>query len=257
MASGNIKNFELKLGRTGLVIVILGVAALLCCAFLFGVTIGKNIDTYPEKIASLPQRILAFIWRPAKIKVEQPTIEKKGAQNQSKSQEELDLTFYNTLTSKKGVAKEQPLPDKKPAIEAPSIRQLEPQQKTEVKSAVISPSMDAKRQQTVPGETGIDEIETKIREAEPQIAANGGNFSVQVASLKEKTKAHQMNKKILALGFTPRIMETNVPGKGTWFRVVVYGFSSKALAQTAAEKISNKTGTNCIVRRMDVAAKNN
>jgi cell division septation protein DedD len=257
MASGNIKKFELKLGRTGLVIVITGMAVLLCCAFLFGVTIGKNIDTYPEKIASLPQRILVSIWRPTKIKVTPPTTENKLAQNQSKSQEELDLTFYNTLTSKKGVAKEQPIPDKKPVIEAPSIPQLEPQQKTEAKSSPSSPGMDVKRQPPVPSEAGLDEIEAKIKEAEPQAAASGGNFSVQVASLKEKTKAHQMNKKISALGFTPRIVETNVPGKGTWFRIVVYGFSSKALAQTAGEKISNKTGTNCIVRRMEVAAKNN
>jgi cell division protein FtsN len=257
MASGNIKKFELKLGRTGLVIVITGMAVLLCCAFLFGVTIGKNIDTYPEKIASLPQRILLSIWRPAKIKVVQPPAENRSAQNQSKNREELDLTFYNTLTSKKGVAKEQPIPDKKPAIEAPSIPQLEPQQKTEAKSAPGSPGTDVKKQKPIPREAGVDEIEAKIRDAEPQAGARGGDFSVQVASLKEKNKAHQMNKVISALGFTPRIVETIVPGKGTWFRLVVDGFSSKALAQSAAQKISNKTGTNCIVRRIDVAAKNN
>ena len=71
MATGNIKKFELKLGRAGLIIVIVGFSALLCAFFLLGVTVGKNIDTYPEKIASLPQRVLALVWRPAKIKAQQ------------------------------------------------------------------------------------------------------------------------------------------------------------------------------------------
>ena len=69
MATGNIKNFELKVGKAGLIIIIVGMAVLLCMAFLFGVDVGKNIDTYPEKIAALPQKTLALIWRPAKISV--------------------------------------------------------------------------------------------------------------------------------------------------------------------------------------------
>jgi cell division protein FtsN len=257
MASGNIKNFELKLGRTGLVIIITGMAVLLCCAFLFGVTVGKNIDSYPEKIASLPQRLLMSVWRPAKIKVVQPPAENKSVQNQAKSQEELDLTFYNTLTGKQGMAKEQSIPNKKPAVEKPLMPEMEPQQKNEVKSALVSPGLDVKSKQPSTRETGLDEIEAKIREADPQVTAKEGNFSVQVASLKEKAKAQQMNKKISALGFTPKVIETNVTGKGTWFRIVVYGFSSKTLAQAAARKISDKTGTNCVVRRIDMTVKNN
>jgi len=37
MATGNIKNFELKIGKTGVIIVVAGMAVLLCAAFLFGV----------------------------------------------------------------------------------------------------------------------------------------------------------------------------------------------------------------------------
>lgn len=248
MASGNIKNFEVKLGKTGLVIIIAGMAVLLCSAFLFGIVVGKNIDTYPEKIASLPQRLLALVWRPAKIRV---------AQNQPKKPDELDLTFYNTLTSKKGVADEQPIPDKKPVIEVPAVQQFIAQPKNDASSASIRPDSEVKKQQSLTSGTTGDAIEAKIKEAKPAVAASGGKFSVQVASLKEKTKADQMNKKISALGFTPQIVETNVQGKGTWFRVVIYGFSSKALAQAAAGKISNKTGTSCIVRRIDTASNSN
>ena len=33
MASGNIKNFELKLGKAGLIIIVVGMAVLLCHGF--------------------------------------------------------------------------------------------------------------------------------------------------------------------------------------------------------------------------------
>ena len=110
MASGNIKNFELKIGKAGLIIIVVGMAVLLCTAFLFGVDVGKNIDTYPDKIAALPQKALALVWRPAKIRAAQSAPDNKNGPNQPQTQdkENIDLTFYNALTSKKGV-QEQPL----------------------------------------------------------------------------------------------------------------------------------------------------
>ncbi len=257
MASGNIKNFELKLGRTALIIVIVGMAALLCGTFLFGVAVGKNIDTYPGQIASLPQKLLALVWRPAKIRTAPTVAENKAVQNQPKAQEEPDLTFFNTLTSKKGVAKEQPIPDKKPAAEAPAIQPIVPELKKEAPAASITPNTAVKKQQAATSGTAVDEIEAKIREAEPAANANVEMFAVQVASLKEKTKADQLNKRLLTLGYKPRIVENNVPGKGKWFRVVVDGFTSRANAQAAAEKISGKTGAHCVVKRVNVAVNSN
>jgi cell division septation protein DedD len=256
MASGNIKNFELKLGRTGLVILIAGVTALLCSAFIFGVTVGKNIDSYPEKIASFPQRVLALVWRPAKIRAAQNAADNKGVQNQSKSPEELGLTFYNTLTSKKGAVKEQPIADKKPVAEAPINPQLLPQPKNEPVPAA-TPAAEAPKPPAAKSEAAVDAIEAKIKEAQPAVAVNKGKYAVQVASSKEKSKASQMGKKISTLGFTPSIVETNIPEKGRWFRIVVYGFPGKAQAQAAAEKISKKTGTRCVVKLIDVAANKN
>ncbi len=258
MASGNIKNFELKLGRTALVIVILGMAALLCGTFLFGVAVGKNIDTYPGQIASLPQKLLALVWRPAKVRTAQTAAENKAAQNQPKAQEEPDLTFFNTLTSKKGVAKEQPIPDKKPAAEAPAIQPILPELQKEEPAAPITPNPVVKKQQAATNSGKVvDEIEAKIREAEPAANVNEEKFAVQVASLKEKAKADQLNKRLLTLGYKPRIVENNVPGKGKWFRVVVDGFASRANAQTAAEKISGKTGAHCVVKRVNAAVNSN
>lgn len=49
MASKNVRIFELKLGKRALILFIAGMSCLLFAVFLFGVTVGKNIDTYPEK----------------------------------------------------------------------------------------------------------------------------------------------------------------------------------------------------------------
>lgn len=259
MVSGNVKNFELKLGRAGLVIVIVGMAALLCCTFIFGVEVGKNIDTYPEKIASLPQQLLALVWRPAKIRVAQNAVDNKAVQNQPKAQEEPDLTFFNTLTGKKGVVKEQPVANKKPVAAAPAAQQVIPKPKSDTTAAsVSSPSEVKKQKQATPLKTG-DEIEAKIKEAEPKVTAkeSKGKFVIQAASMKEKAKADELNKKIKAMGFKTRIVENDVPGKGKWFRIVVDGFSSKDNAQTAAAKISSKTGVPGIIKNINTAATNN
>ena len=268
MASGNIKNIELKLGRTGLVVLIAGMAALLCGTFLFGVEVGKNIDTYPDKITSLPQQLLALVWRPAKIKVAQKEAENKALQNQSKAQEEPDFTFFNTLTNKKGTVKEKPIPDNKPVVEAPAVQQPLPQQKNAAVAASVASEPAARKQQPAASEKKDDEIEAKIREAETKAVAREskeskeskekkGKFVIQAASMKERAKADELNKKIKAMGFTTRIVENNIPGKGKWFRIVVDGFSSKASAQAAAEKISTKTRVPGIVKNIDTTSNNN
>lgn len=277
MASGNAKNFEIKLGRTGLVIVIVGVSALLCGIFLFGVSVGKNIDTYPENIASLPQKLLALVWRPAKIRVSQTVENNKTVQNQPKAQEEPDLTFFNTLTGKKGVAKEQPIPDKKPAVEAPvAVQPLAPRQNDTTAAASVNSGSEVKKPLAAKTTTGDkdevkrkeakpaavskkaeDEIEAKIKEAEPAKPVKGEKFAIQVSSMKEKAKATELQKKLAALGFNPRIVENNIPGKGKWFRIVVESFPSKASAQAAAEKIAKKTGVSGIVKQIKTTAKTN
>lgn len=277
MASGNTKNFELKLGKTGLTIVIVGLAALLCSVFLFGVTVGKNIDTYPENISLLPQKLLALVWRPAKMKFTQTAEENKTAQNQSKAQEEPDLTFFNTLTGKKGAVKEQPIPDKKPIVEVPVTQPLVPQSQTDAAPSPATPGAEIKKPLAVntssgnkkevhkketkpaaPAKITEDAIEAKIKEAEPAKKVKAEKFVIQVASLKEKTKATELQKKLSASGFSSRIAENNIPEKGKWFRVIVEGFSNKENAQAALGKISKKTGINSgIVKRIETAAKSN
>ncbi len=248
MATGNIKNFELKIGKTGLVIIVAGMSAFLCAAFLFGVDVGKNIDTYPDKIAALPQRVLALVWRPARIGIAQNAPDNKNGQHQSSVEKNIDLTFYDDLTSKKGIANVDSIPEKQP----PNL-----QTKNEEEAAKGNFNIEAQKPSQAANEKSTATQEPKVKEAAADVASGKNQFIVQAASLKEKKKADQVSKKISSLGFKTQIIKTEIKGKGTMFRVTALGFENKVQAQEAAQKISSKTGTNCIVKSIDNAAKDN
>ena len=246
MATGNIKKFELKIGKTGLIIIVAGMSACLCAAFLFGVDVGKNIDTYPDKIAALPQRVLALVWRPARIGIAQNAPDNKNGQQQSSAGENIDLTFYDALTSKKGIANTDSVQEKQP----PDL-----QKKNEEETANGNFNIEAQKPPQTANDKSKATQEPKVKEAAADVASGKNQFIVQAASLKEKKKANQVSKKISSLGFKSEIVKTEIKGKGIMFRVTASGFENKVQAQEAAQKISSKIGTNCIVKSIDNAAK--
>jgi cell division protein FtsN len=224
-------------------------AAFLCGAFLFGVDVGKNIDTYPEKIAALPQRALALVWRPARISVAQSAADNKSGQNPPAEGGNIDLTFYDALTAKKGIVKTESIPEKQPLVSQPP--KVEEAHKGNF-------NIEAQKTPQTVNEKNKAKEETKIKESSTaEITAGKNKFIVQVASLKEKKKADQINKKVTSLGFKSEIIKTDIKGKGIMFRVISTGFENKVKAQEAAEKISSKTKTDCIIKSADNTAKNN
>lgn len=243
MGSGNARKFEIRLGQTGLVVLIVGMVVLLCLSFLFGVGVGKNIDTYPEKIASLPQRFLALFWRPAKVAVEQKSV--PGAQA---GKGNVDLAFHQALTHSKTVPI-QPLPDaeKTAEVEAfadreeplppPSLPSAQKEKAAPVKPEAAGPKKDA-------GEKPAAEIKSK----ESKTDSAAASYQVFVASLKDRQKADQIHRIVAQAGYTSKIVKVNLKGKGTWYRVIATGFDTRARAEAAAARLSKKAKTKCIVR---------
>ena len=223
-------------------------AVLLCTAFLFGVDVGKNIDSYPDKIAALPQKALALVWQPAKIRAAQSAPDNKNGPGKTQTQENIDLTFYNDLTSKKGIPKERTVTEKQPVFS--------PHQNGE-ETVTGNFNIEAQSQPGSVNEKTKEKGEPKAKEVAPSVASNTQKFIIQAASLKDKTEANKMNKKIASLGFLSQVIKVEIPGKGIFFRVIVSGFENKVQAQEAALKISKKTGTSCIIKRVDNEAKKN
>jgi len=101
MAPRNSREFEFTLGKLGLVIFSFGISLLLLFSFLFGVMVGKNIDSYPEKIArGIPHAIKEKIIDTSKEMHVPDTKEEHSTKPENHEKEELQLTFYDSLTKK-------------------------------------------------------------------------------------------------------------------------------------------------------------
>ena len=91
MPSQKSRDFEFKLGKFGLMVFTFGISLLLLFSFIFGVIVGKHIESYPEKIAiGIPNAIKEKLAKKVDETMELKTGEK----------EEFELTFYDTLPKK-------------------------------------------------------------------------------------------------------------------------------------------------------------
>ncbi|HEU18964.1 MAG TPA: SPOR domain-containing protein [Deltaproteobacteria bacterium] len=204
MASRNSRDFEFKLGKLGLVLFTFGNALLLLFSFIFGVMVGKNIESYPEKIAKgIPQAIKEKITdtsnRAFSSVTGTPELQDTQKDEEQKKQESVELDFYKKLTEKD--------------------------------HDVIKPSPTVK---------------SSTRHTTPQ----SGDYIIQVASFKDRNRMENLKDRLTAMGYTPKIDETDLTAKGTWFRVTLTGFQGRQEAGTAATHLETKIrGLKCMVIR--------
>jgi len=257
MGSGNIKKLEVKLGKTGLMILIGGMVVLLCLSFVLGVGVGKNIDTYPEKISSIPQQVLALFWRPAKVASQQKSLAGKATE----TDKSMDLTFHNALTSPKAPSMQQlPVPEKKPDVNTAANQKIKSQPPSDASTPqedAASPQEETPARKLPEAEKISAEKKAKVKDAPAPAQTAGMLYVVHVASLKDKNKAIQINKTVAAQGYSSKMVKTDVKGKGTWYRVMVPGFETKGQAQIASDKIARKVKTKCVIRAVPADADGN
>ena len=253
ITSKNNRFREVKLGRIGLVMLIAGIGLLVFVAFLLGVNVGKDIDTYPEKITrGIPRRI-AETFAGA---FSQP---KKEAESKPQEDGSLGLTFYDTLT-KKGTDTGDLL--KEENREAPAAPAVIMAPGTPVKPAVpaapapaipapSAPPVSAPVAKAAPvGKTPPAAAPPPTAPATDVKKMPAGAFAVQVVSYHERDKAGQLKKKLQGLGYAAEIVETEIPGKGKWFRVLVNGYRTRKDAEKAAADMSGKvSGLSCVIRQ--------
>lgn len=143
------KRFRFTLGKIGFVFFVFGISALLLLSFLFGVMVGRNIDTYPQKIAkeipaAVTKKIAGVIQgetagengkTEGKPSEEQGKAEEKTAGEQGKTESSFQYRYFETLTEKKEPAPAAvlPPPEEQYVIQVGSFRhrsQAEEVQKT-------------------------------------------------------------------------------------------------------------------------------
>jgi cell division septation protein DedD len=224
MMSKNVRAFELKLGKRALILFVVGMSCLLFIIFLFGVTVGKNIDTYPEKYArGVPGMIIEKLgWSSNRIMETTETDAETPKESAKTGGEEKEIEEKKLLVEVPvGIEEKQP---------APQARVLTREQKPPA-----LPVAEQSKKQPLP---------TKEK------------YQIQVVSFKEREKADQMCKKLKAHGFKPTVAVTDLQEKGKWFRVTLEGYESKEQAQKSADSVAKSIkGLNCVIHKVGV--KNN
>ena len=269
MAIKNIRSFEFKLGKLGLIVLITGIGVLVFGAFVLGINVGKDIDTYPDKIVrGIPRLITEGIGR---------VFPKGKSDGDGKVQDKaaLDLTFYDTLTKKGATATELIGQDSKDENSAPAVivapalpvvpatpsprsvqspPTMPPAPGTQsVPSAPIAKDAPPKPVVAAPA-VAPSKAKTGGTEPKPPVAgpAASAKFSVQVVSYDDRVKANQLQKKLRSMGYKAEVSEMDIPGKGKWYRVMVNNYQTRNEAEKTADNIKkNVKGLNCIVRQGD------
>lgn len=166
---------------------------------------------------------------------------------------EAPLTFYYTLPKgDKGVIgsgvnlrpdEGAPLPKRDPSeLPQPTVKQQQPA-KSEKMEGTTKTAVAVKEKP--PRETPPAPAREKATGAPPlqQSKDSGkGNYTVQVGSYYDKSEAHNLKASLAKNGFSARIVEHTVQGKGTLYRVRI----GNRMEQEAAAGLAAKVGKNAI-----------
>jgi len=203
--------FEFKLGRSGLTFFTFVLALVLLFSFVCGVMVGKNIESYPEKIArGIPGAIRKTITKSMDIQPDTAGRDVAPDATQSdvtpdtvKREEKVEFTFYDTLKETGDNVKET-FTDRN------------------------GPSPDT---YTPPEKKQAD-----------------GPYTIQIASFRDKGMTGALGEKLSRMGYTPRVDEVTLKTSGKWFRVKLQGSATYDEARTVGSLLEKKIkGIKCLI----------
>lgn len=201
----------MKLGKRALILFVLGMSCLLFVVFLLGIKVGKIMDAYPEKVAR---------------GIPHMVMEYLGW---SSKKAEMDVAVN----------------------EAPKEKAVTGEEKMDL--TFFDTLAQKKKDEKIVEKADQQKTSSAIVNEQPSVKPSPakGKYQIQVVSLKQKEKADQVCKKLIALGYSPRIVTAELRGRGKWFRVVMDGFESQEQAQKITDIVSKKISrVNCIIRKM-------
>ena len=81
-------------------------------------------------------------------------------------------------------------------------------------------------------------------------APAAGHFTLQLSSFADKGDADAFAQKLRAGGLKPQVVRSEVPGKGTFYRVRVGDYASRPSAEQAARRLREKQHSVAIIAPM-------
>ncbi|MBI3183311.1 MAG: SPOR domain-containing protein [Myxococcales bacterium] len=245
------EKIDLTLDSRQIVSLLLGGLVVLGAAFVLGVVVGKKLAT-SERASSAPDLLTAL-----------------DAQAEALGGTDERLTFHEELTKKP----EAPRPEQRPPkpMPAPPLggeAEAEGEQPAEAGGNAAAGSKspaggageapaERKREEAPKlleqGSLKPDEpVPTRslkdggLREAfaraqRPQEAVVGGAFTLQLSASQDRAEADRFASRLRERGFAPFVVEAQVPGRGSWYRVRMGSFPSREAAHRYLQDFRRET----------------
>lgn len=241
------EKYELSLDNRQIVTITVASLVVLGGVFMLGVVVGKKLSAETAAIAQQPTDLLGQL------------DQKTDALENVKA--DAALTFQDELTRKAPTLVAEapivkPVEPAKPAAEpvkAPEPEKAEPKP-AEVAAAPVkveepklpeTPKPEPVVTRTVDG-GGLKEAFGKVQRAPAETAADG-SWTIQLSAYQDRGEADRFAAGLRDKGYAPYIVEANIPGKGTWFRVRMGRFGSKDAASRYMDDFRRETAMNAIV----------
>ena len=210
-------------------IVLIPVALALMAGFFF---LGYFVGKYQSKSGTLADTMPPL-----------PEIISKNLPKQD------EFTFYKTLTDKYDKTVSIDLKPKSAAGEKHVDKKPAAGETARVKGAQQLPN-DKKMEDTADGDKtaagGQGALKQQVPAKKETVSAQKPNskmrYTLQIASYQEKEMAEDDIKKMKQRGYAAFIVASDLPGKGTWYRVRLGSFSSKASAEKLQKELRAKEG---------------
>ena len=153
-----------------------------------------------------------------------------------------EFTFYKTLTAKEDKTVSIELRPKSTSAEGTTGRKQADDQPKERETAARIAKKNA-----VPDPAGMNSVrktaEPQKKEVPVKVAASSKlRYVVQISSHQERQTADLEVKKMKHHGFAAFIVSSELPGKGTWYRVRVGSFTNKEAADKLQKEVRAKAG---------------
>ncbi len=234
------KDFELRLGKLGLTVFVLGMSLALLGVFAFGVKVGKEIDSYPAKIVGIIPGLQGKVL--GRTQDQDKKTEGPGEKGNFK------LGFYDSLSGKKADSpaednvQQPPPPPPRDAARPEAAASVAVNPKAPTASALpadpaVKPQADMRKAE-------------EPKPAEARKPENAGKYFIQVAALNNEAKAKELKSKLAKLGYSPRLETVNTKTKGKVYRIRMMGYSTEQEAAKVLAKLEKQVpGAKCLIHK--------
>ncbi|MFZ5469654.1 MAG: SPOR domain-containing protein [Myxococcota bacterium] len=215
------EKFDLSLDNRQIVSLAIAGLVVLGAVFVLGVVVGKKLAV--DQGASAAPDLLS-------------ALDAKAASTPLTFQEELTKKTPDAATSEPiAAAVASPL-----ALPEPAPKEPEPAEPVEV----AAPKPDA----VVPTRTKDGGLkEALARASRPTETVPDGAFTLQLSASQDRAEAERFVAKLRDRGYAPFIVQAEVPGRGTWYRVRMGSFGTKEAATRYLQDFRRETNLDAFV----------